>query len=83
MIWGFIAIGLSYTIGWPLVGVLGLLAAYMDKPMIFIIGGTVVYGLSHLTFIFGTWLAGADHARACFRWAARWLLLKCSREKKV
>lgn len=83
MIWGFIIIGVSYTIGWPLVGALGLLAAYLDRPLIFIIGGTVVYALSHLTFIFGAWLAGADHARACIRWAVRRLLLRCSGEKQA
>ncbi len=68
---GLVVIGISYTIGWPVVGALSLLAAYLQKPLIVIIGGPVVYGLSHLTFILGMYLAGAEHAKVFFRWATR------------
>lgn len=68
---GLIIIGISYTIGWPAVGVLGMLSIYMEEPLILAIGGPAVYGLSHLVFILGAYLAGAEYARAFFRWATR------------
>lgn len=71
MIWGLVIIGVSYTIGWPMVGLLGMLAVYLDEPLVAIIGGPLTYGLSHLTFMLGAWLAGAEHARTFFRWATR------------
>lgn len=71
MIWGLVIIGVSYTIGWPMVGLLGMLAVYLDEPLVAIIGGPLTYGLSHLTFMLGAWLAGAEHARSFFRWATR------------
>ena len=71
MIWGLVIIGVSYTIGWPMVGLLGMLAVVLDEPLVAIIGGPLTYGLSHLTFMLGAWLAGAEHARAFFRWATR------------
>jgi hypothetical protein len=70
-IWGLITIGISYTIGWPLISVLGLLSLYWEKPLLLIIGGPVAYGLSHLVFILGAYLAGADYAKDFLRWATR------------
>lgn len=68
---GLIIIGISYIIGWPAVGALGMLSIYMEKPLILAVGGPAVYGLSHLVFILGAYLAGADYAKAIFRWATR------------
>lgn len=71
VIWGLIIIGISYTIGWPVISVLGILSVYWQKPLLLIIGGPVAYALSHLVFILGAYLAGADYARGFFRWATR------------
>lgn len=79
MIWGLVIIGISYTIGWPVIGLLGILAVYWSQPLLVAIGGPLVYGLSHLTFILGAWLAGADHAKAFFRWAIRVTILKLTK----
>ena len=68
---GFIIIGISYTIGWPAVGALSMLSIYYKKPLILAVGGPVVYGLSHLVFILGAYLAGSEHAKMFFRWALR------------
>lgn len=76
MIWGLVIIGISYTIGWPAIGLLGLLALHLDEPLVVVVGGPIIYGISHLTFIFGAWLAGADHAKTFFRWATRVTVLK-------
>ncbi len=68
---GIVAIGISYIIGWPAVAFLGVVSIHLEKPMIAIIGGPLTYGLSHLVFILGMYLAGADYTRIFFRWATR------------
>lgn len=70
-IWGLITIGISYTIGWPLIAVLGILSIYWDMTLLLIIGGPIAYAISHLVFILGAFLAGADYAQGFFRWATR------------
>jgi hypothetical protein len=68
---GISAIAFSYIIGWPAVAALGMLSIYLDKPLIVAIGGPLTYGLSHLVFLLGMYLAGADYTRIFLRWAAR------------
>jgi len=68
---GLIIIAVSYIIGWPAVGALGLLSVYAQEPLILIVGGPLIYGLSHLVFILGMYLAGAAHTRVFLRWATR------------
>jgi len=68
---GIVAIGISYIIGWPAVALLGVISIHLEKPMIAIIGGPLTYGLSHLVFILGMYLAGADYTRIFLRWATR------------
>lgn len=68
---GISAIGISYIIGWPAVSFLGAISIYLNKPLIVIIGGPITYGLSHLVFILGMYLAGAKYTRIFIRWAAR------------
>ncbi len=74
---GLFLILLSYVIGWPAVGALGLIAVYAENPLWLVIGGPIVYGLSHVVFIIGLYLAGKDYA------AALWKRIKAAlREKK-
>jgi hypothetical protein len=68
---GISAIGISYIIGWPAVLLLGVVSVHLGKPMIAVIGGPLTYGLSHLVFILGMYLAGADYTRIFLRWATR------------
>ena len=68
---GISTIAFSYVIGWPAVGALGMLSIYLEKPLIVAIGGPLTYGLSHLVFILGMYLAGADYTRIFLRWATR------------
>jgi hypothetical protein len=68
---GIAAICLSYVVGWPAVAVLGAVSIHVDEPLIFAIGGPVTYGLSHLVFIAGMYLAGAQYSKIFFRWATR------------
>lgn len=61
MIAGFILMGFSYVMGWPAVAALAVLAAWLQEPLIALIGGPTTYGLSYLVFIAGAWLARAPH----------------------
>ncbi len=67
---------LAYLIGWPVILLLGYLAVHFGEPLLVVIGGPVAYGLSHLTFFLGAYLAGADYARIFMRWATRRLFEK-------
>lgn len=71
IILGITAIGVSYIIGWPAVGLLGALSVTMNQPLIVLIGGPLVYGLSHLVFLAGMVLAGAEYSWIFLRWATR------------
>lgn len=75
-VWGLITIGISYTIGWPVISVLGILSVYWKEPLLLVIGGPVAYGLSHLVFILGAYLAGAEYAKGFLRWATRMAMEK-------
>jgi hypothetical protein len=59
---------LSYIIGWPLISALGFLAYHFKEKYIIILGGPAVYGLSHLTFMLGMYLAGAKYSVIFLRW---------------
>lgn len=71
MIIGIAAMAFSYIIGWPAVAGLGALSFYMKEPLIVAIGGPTIYGLSHLVFILGMYLAGAAYTLVFFRWLTR------------
>lgn len=73
---GVSAILLSYVIGWPLVALLTAAAVYYNQPYIALIGGPAAYGLSHLTFLFGMYLAGARYSWIFLRWLTRVAMLK-------
>ena len=76
---GVAAILFSYVIGWPAVTFLGGVAVYFEEPLIAAIGGPLVYGLSHLVFLLGMYLAGAEYTWVFLRWATRVAMLKLLR----
>ncbi len=57
---GIFFVGISYIIGWPLISLLGFFAIYFKKPLLFAIGSPITYGVSHLVFMFGIFIAGKD-----------------------
>lgn len=71
ILFGIFLIGFSYIIGWPAIGALQVLAVYLQKPLVAIIGGPLAYGLSHLVFLAGMYLAGAKYTEIFLRWATR------------
>lgn len=63
----------SYILGWPMVGLFSLLAAYFQAPALLMVG-PASYGFSHLIWVFGIYLAGRDsikYAHMVFRWSLR------------
>jgi hypothetical protein len=68
---GLSVMAFSYIIGWPAITALGALSIYLNKPLLIAIGGPVLYGLSHLVFMLGMYLAGADYTKIFLRWATR------------
>ena len=77
---GVFLIGFSYIIGWPAVSAMAGLAIYFQEPLVAIIGGPLTYGLSHLVFMAGMYLAGAKYSAIFLRWATRRLVEKGSGE---
>jgi hypothetical protein len=73
---GLFLAAFAYLIGWPFILLLGYLAYCFGEPLVVVIGGPVEYGISHLTFLVGAYLAGADYARIFMRWATRRLFEK-------
>jgi len=71
IIMGVSAILFSYIISWPAITALGAISVYLDKPLLVVIGGPLLYGFSHLVFIFGMYLAGAKYSKIFLRWATR------------
>ena len=61
LIAGLILMGFSYLIGWPAVAALIFLAAWLNEPLIAIIGCPATYGFSYVVFFAGAWLARAPH----------------------
>jgi hypothetical protein len=76
ILFGIFLMGFSYIIGWPAVTFFGILSIYLGEPLIVIIGGPVIYGISHLVFLAGLYLAGARYTYIFFRWATRKFLGK-------
>jgi len=66
---GLFLVGLSYVLGWPAVGALGVLAVWFREPLILAVGGPLTYGLSHVLFLVGAWLAGARYVRLLMKHA--------------
>ena len=68
---GVFLIVISFPLGWPAVAGLGALALYLGNPWIAAVGGPLVYGLSHLVFLAGMYLSGAEYTAIFCRWLVR------------
>ena len=73
---GVSAILFSYLICWPLITLLSAAAVYYERPAIILVGGPLAYGLSHLVFLLGMYLAGAYYSWIFLRWLTRVAMLK-------
>ena len=68
---GVLAIGLSFLLGWPAITALGIVAIKLKQPWIAVIGGPMMYGISHLVFLLGMYLSGALYTWIFCRWLVR------------
>ena len=68
---GIVLVLLSYLLGWPIVALLSFISLYIDELLIVIIGGPLFYGLSHLVFLFGMYLAGKEYAAVLIKWSMK------------
>lgn len=71
IIFGVFLIMFSYLIAWPTISLLGYLTIIYRWPLLIMIGGPLMYGLSHLVFIIGMYLSGAKYSMIFLRWATR------------
>lgn len=71
IILGVSAIIFSYIISWPAIAALGAVSVYLEEPLLALVGGPMLYGFSHLVFLFGMYLAGAKYSKIFLRWATR------------
>ena len=76
---GLFLIVLSYLIVIPGFFIVGLIAAWLKKPMVGVIGIPLDYGISWLLFMLGLYLAGPRYAKALGRWVAQGYTGKNSR----
>lgn len=74
---GVLAIGVSFLLGWPAVTALGVLSLYLETPWIVVIGGPLIYGFSHLVFLLGMYLSGAEYSLIFCRWLVRITMERC------
>lgn len=73
---GIALIAFSYVIGMPAVVTIGLIAAWMKKPLIAIVGGPLIYAISTIIFIVGIKMAGKKYFVDLLRWTIRVILEK-------
>jgi len=68
---GMFLIALSFVMCWPVITPLMAMSVYWGRPWIGVVGSTIIYGLSHLTYLAGMYLCGAKYSLIVFRWMTR------------
>jgi hypothetical protein len=76
MVAGLIMIGFSYVIGLPAVVAMGIIAVWVKKPLVAVIGGPLIYAISTIIFIIGIRMAGKTYVHVFCRWMVRVVLEK-------
>ncbi len=80
---GLFLIIISYVIGWPVIILLGVISISFRQPLFVIIGGPAAYGLSHLVFLAGMYLAGVHYTKIFLRWAVRIVVEKLAGKNEI
>lgn len=65
---GIVLIVASYLFCWPLIALLGLVSAYLERPIVITVGGPAVYAFSYVLLFAGIYLAGKKYAKRVFDW---------------
>jgi hypothetical protein len=74
---GVAAIIFSFLLGWPAIALLGIFSVWLHEPWFVVIGGPLLYGLSHLVFLLGMYLSGAVYSLIFCRWLTRVTMERC------
>jgi hypothetical protein len=73
----------SYIICWPLIILLGVISISLGQPLFVVVGAPVAYGISHLIFLAGMYLAGIHYTKVFLKWATRMLVEKLAGKDKI
>ncbi|MBA4392294.1 MAG: hypothetical protein C0407_01960 [Desulfobacca sp.] len=73
---GLALMALSYLTGLPSLVILSYFSVKLSKPTIIAIGGPVIFGLVHVMFGVGVYLAGKNYAMEALLWATKQFLKK-------
>lgn len=65
---GIVLIAASYIFCWPVIGLLGLVSAYLEEPLILSVGGPAVYSFSYVLLFAGVYLAGTKYVKRVLDW---------------
>ena len=76
VLFGIFLMGMSYLIGWPMIGLFGALSLYWNESLMIIVGGPILFVVAHLAFVAGVYLAGGKYIMPFIRWATRVTLNK-------
>jgi len=68
---GLFLIFFSYVIGWPAIIALGWIANQVKEPLVIVVGGPLMYGLSNLVFNIGAFIAGRKYVTALMKWLVK------------
>lgn len=68
---GIFAICLSFAMCWPVISALATLSIHLHRPLLVVILGPIVWGISHCCFLFGMALSGEKYLRILLRWLTR------------
>ncbi len=68
---GVFLISFSFALGWPAIAALAVVAIKLKEPLLAVIGGPLLYILSHLVFLTGMYLSGAKYSVIFCRWFCR------------
>jgi len=68
---GVFAIGFSFVMCWPAISVLGGIALHLRMPLLLVVGGPTLYFSSHLCYMAGMALSGAEYSWIFLRWLIR------------
>ena len=68
---GVFLIAFSFVACWPAIIALGAISNHFHMLTLGIVGGPILYGMSHVWFLLGMALSGAEFSLIFLRWAAR------------
>ena len=79
LVLGLALIAISYVICWPVIAAIGVVAVYLNRPLILAVAAPLIWGFSHLVWMGGMFLTGVEggrHLGLLLRWGTGRLLAR-------